>query len=206
MAGAGACRSLLRQLSALTARLVRHEDVAARLPQGLDDARPAPARAPRRSDGCLLGERYLGLSRHLRGADIVHSQELGYWYTMQAARAKRELGFKLVLTVWETLPLLDAYRNVRTRPDPALALAETDLFLAATERARQGAAAGKPRRGVAQTVSRRASTWGASRRRARRARCRRSSPRPGSSGRRVTRTCCAPWRCCAPGATPRHGS
>ena len=84
----------------------------------------------------LPGERYLGLSRHLRGADIVHSQELGYWYTMQAARAKRELGFKLVLTVWETLPLLDAYRNVRTRPYRALALAETDLFLAATERAR----------------------------------------------------------------------
>ncbi len=85
----------------------------------------------------LPGERYLGLSRHLRGADIVHSQELGYWYTMQAARAKRELGFKLVLTVWETLPLLDAYRNVRTRPYRALALAETDLFLAATERARE---------------------------------------------------------------------
>jgi glycosyltransferase involved in cell wall biosynthesis len=82
------------------------------------------------------GERYLGLARHLRGAGIVHSQELGYWYTMQAARAKRALGFKLVLTVWETLPLLDAYRNVRTRPYRALALAETDLFLAATERAR----------------------------------------------------------------------
>jgi glycosyltransferase involved in cell wall biosynthesis len=84
----------------------------------------------------LPGERYLGLAGHLRGADIVHSQELGYWYTMQAARLKRRLGFKLVLTVWETIPLLDSYRNVRTRPYRALALAGTDLFLAATERAR----------------------------------------------------------------------
>jgi glycosyltransferase involved in cell wall biosynthesis len=84
----------------------------------------------------LPGERYLGLARHLEGADIVHAQELGYWYSMQAARLKRKLGFKLVLTVWETLPLMDAYRNVRTRPYRALTLAETDLFLASTARAR----------------------------------------------------------------------
>jgi glycosyltransferase involved in cell wall biosynthesis len=82
------------------------------------------------------GERYLRLAPHLRGADIVHSQELGYWYSMQAARLKRRLGFKLALTVWETLPFLGAYRNVRTRPYRELVLAETDLFLAATARAR----------------------------------------------------------------------
>jgi glycosyltransferase involved in cell wall biosynthesis len=41
-----------------------------------------------------------------------------------------------VLTVWETLPMLDAYRNVRTRAYRKITLAETDLFLAATERAR----------------------------------------------------------------------
>lgn len=84
----------------------------------------------------LPGDRYLRLARHLRGAAVVHSQELGYWYSMQAARLKRRLGFKLALTVWETLPLLGAYRNVRTRPYRELVLAETDLFLAATERAR----------------------------------------------------------------------
>ena len=82
------------------------------------------------------GERYLRLSPHLRGADIVHSQELGYWYSEQAARLRRELAFKLVLTVWETLPFLDSYRNVRTRPYRRRVLAETDLFLAATERAK----------------------------------------------------------------------
>ena len=82
------------------------------------------------------GERYLGLGGALRGAHIVHAQELGYWYSMQAAKLKARLGFRLVLTVWETIPLLDAYRNVRTRRYRALTLRETDLFLAATERAR----------------------------------------------------------------------
>jgi glycosyltransferase involved in cell wall biosynthesis len=82
------------------------------------------------------GERYLRLASHLQGADIVHSQELGYWYSDQAARLRDRLGFRLVLTVWETLPFLDSYRNVRTRPYRRRVLAGTDLFLAATERAR----------------------------------------------------------------------
>ena len=82
------------------------------------------------------GDRYLGLAAELSGADIVHSQELGYWYSMQAARLKARLGYRLVLTVWETLPFMDAYRNVRTRRYREWTLRETDLFLAATERAR----------------------------------------------------------------------
>ena len=82
------------------------------------------------------GDRYLGLRAKLRDAQIVHSQELGYWYSMQAARLKRRLGFRLVLTVWETIPLLDAYRNVRTRGYRRETIAATDLFLAVTERAR----------------------------------------------------------------------
>jgi glycosyltransferase involved in cell wall biosynthesis len=82
------------------------------------------------------GDRYLGLRAKLRGADIVHTQELGYWYSMQAAKLKPHLGFRLVMTVWETIPFLDAYRNARTRAYRARALAQTDLFLAATERAR----------------------------------------------------------------------
>jgi glycosyltransferase involved in cell wall biosynthesis len=81
------------------------------------------------------GDRYLGLRQHLEGAQIVHAQELGYWYSAQAARLKPTLGFRLVQTVWETLPFLDAYRNVRTRPYRRAVLGATDLFLAATERA-----------------------------------------------------------------------
>lgn len=85
----------------------------------------------------LPGDRYLNLAGHLAGADIVHSQDLGFWYSMQAARLKEQLGFKLALTVWETIPFLDTYRNVRTRPYRRLVLERTDSFLATTERARR---------------------------------------------------------------------
>jgi glycosyltransferase involved in cell wall biosynthesis len=82
------------------------------------------------------GDRYLGLRAKLRDADIVHTQELGYWYSMQVADLKPSLGFQMVTTVWETIPFLSSYRNVRTRAYRSKVLAQTDLFLAATERAR----------------------------------------------------------------------
>ena len=84
----------------------------------------------------LPGDRYLSPREAFQGADIVHSQDLGFWYSMQAAKHKDELGYKLVLTVWETIPFLGAYRNVRTRPYRRRVLEATDLFLATTERAR----------------------------------------------------------------------
>jgi glycosyltransferase involved in cell wall biosynthesis len=84
----------------------------------------------------IPGDRYVRPADAFRGAAIVHSQDLGFWYSMQAARLRRRLGFKLVLTVWETIPFLHAYRNVRTRPYRDLVLRETDLFLAATQRAK----------------------------------------------------------------------
>ena len=98
----------------------------------------------------IPGDRYLRPRRAFRGADIVHSQDLGFWYSMQAAKHKAELGYRLVLTAWETIPFLDAYRNARTRPYRRRVLAGTDLFLAATERARlallmEGAAAARIR-------------------------------------------------------------
>lgn len=83
------------------------------------------------------GERFLDLGAQLRDADIVHTAELGNWYSAQAAGLKRRLGFKLVVTAWETLPLRDAYRNVRTRPYARSVLAEADRFIATTERARE---------------------------------------------------------------------
>lgn len=94
-----------------------------------------PSNAAGRGLTRAVGERYLGLSDRLRGADIVHAAELGYWFSMQAARLRPELGFKLALTVWETLPFVDAYRNVRTRRYRRDVLAGTDLFLPTTERA-----------------------------------------------------------------------
>jgi glycosyltransferase involved in cell wall biosynthesis len=83
----------------------------------------------------LPGDRYLRPEPAFAGADIVHAQELGYWYAMQAARLKARLGYRLVLTVWETLPFRATYRNVRTRPYRRRVLEAADLFLATTERA-----------------------------------------------------------------------
>jgi glycosyltransferase involved in cell wall biosynthesis len=79
---------------------------------------------------------YLGLGDALEGADIVHAAELGTWFTADAARNKAPGRYGLVATVWETIPFRDTYRRRATQENRALALAETDLFLATTERAR----------------------------------------------------------------------
>jgi glycosyltransferase involved in cell wall biosynthesis len=95
---------------------------------------------PRGSIGRLLirarGERFLRLGTRLREADIVHVAELGNWYSAQAARLKARFGFKLVVSAWETLPLRDSYRNLRTRPYARDVIRAGDRFLPATERAR----------------------------------------------------------------------
>src|SRR5688500_873206 len=83
------------------------------------------------------GDRYLDLERHLSGADIVHSAELGVWFSGQPAALKERLGFRLVLTVWETIPFRETFRAARGRGYRRDALAHADLFLAATERARR---------------------------------------------------------------------
>jgi glycosyltransferase involved in cell wall biosynthesis len=83
----------------------------------------------------VLGDRYLGGADSFASADIVHAEELSYWFSAEAARRKRDNGFRLVQTVWETLPLMDAYRNRHASRYRRLVLAATDLFLPATERA-----------------------------------------------------------------------
>jgi glycosyltransferase involved in cell wall biosynthesis len=87
------------------------------------------------------GDRYLGLERLLAGADIVHSAELGWWFSAQPAALKERLGFRLVLTVWETIPFIDRFldpvRARRVRRGKPVSLDAADLYLAATERARR---------------------------------------------------------------------
>jgi glycosyltransferase involved in cell wall biosynthesis len=83
----------------------------------------------------LLGDRYLSAEHAFASADVVHAEELSFWFAAEAARRKRRHGFKLVQTVWETLPFLGTYRNRHARRNRELVLAETDLFLPATERA-----------------------------------------------------------------------
>jgi len=82
----------------------------------------------------VAGDRYLHLDEALRGADIVHAEELSFWFSASAARAAGT--FKLVQTVWETIPFLDAFRNRHARQYRAQVLERTDLFLPATQRAR----------------------------------------------------------------------
>jgi len=82
------------------------------------------------------GDRYLGLRRQLAGADIVHTLELGNPWSAQPAALRERLGFKLVVTVWETIPLLGTYRYLRGRAQRRRTLAAADLFLATTQRAR----------------------------------------------------------------------
>jgi glycosyltransferase involved in cell wall biosynthesis len=83
----------------------------------------------------VLGDRYLSAEQAFATADIVHAEELSFWFAAEAAKRRRSHGFKLVQTVWETLPFLNTYRNRHARRYRELVLAETDLFLPATERA-----------------------------------------------------------------------
>lgn len=86
----------------------------------------------------LGGERYLADSDAAYArADIVHAEELSFWFAADAARRKTRHGYKLVQTVWETLPLLATYRNRQARRYRKEVLGATDLFLPVTERARQ---------------------------------------------------------------------
>jgi glycosyltransferase involved in cell wall biosynthesis len=102
-------------------------------------ARARRDRLPRGRFGDLAsrvpGDGYVDLEHHLADADIVHSAELGVWFSGQPARLKERLGFRLVLTVWETIPFRDTFRAARGRAYRRDALEHADLFLAATERA-----------------------------------------------------------------------
>jgi glycosyltransferase involved in cell wall biosynthesis len=109
-----------------------------------DGLRAVPARAlrdllPRGPLGELsagvLGDRYLSADDAFARADIVHAAELSFWFAADAARRRRRGNFRLLQTVWETLPMLVAYRNRHARRFREQVLAGTDLFLPATERA-----------------------------------------------------------------------
>jgi len=82
-----------------------------------------------------LPDRVLHAERTYASADIIHAEELSLWFTAQAARLKARLGYRLVVTVWETLPLLDAFRNPHGRRYRAATLAAADLFLAVSQHA-----------------------------------------------------------------------
>ena len=83
----------------------------------------------------VIGDRYQDADEAFAWADIVHAEELGFWFAADAARRRAGAGFRLVQTVWETLPMLRAYRNRQARLYREAVLPATDLYLPATERA-----------------------------------------------------------------------
>ena len=99
------------------------------------------ARLPRGRFGTLathaVGDSYLDLETLVRGAAIVHTAELGPWFAAQPARLRRRNGFRLVVTVWETIPSRSTFRTARAAANRRAVLAETDLFLPTTGRARR---------------------------------------------------------------------
>ena len=85
----------------------------------------------------LIGDAYLDTEALVRGAAIVHTAELGPWFAAQPARLRQSHGFRLVTTVWETIPFRSTFRTARAASNRLALLAETDLFLPTTERARR---------------------------------------------------------------------
>jgi glycosyltransferase involved in cell wall biosynthesis len=85
----------------------------------------------------VTGDRYVDADEAFAWADVVHAAELSYWFAADAARRKSRNAYRLTLTVWETIPFLDAYRNRYARVYRRETLAAGDLFLPTTERARQ---------------------------------------------------------------------
>jgi glycosyltransferase involved in cell wall biosynthesis len=84
----------------------------------------------------ITRDRYVDADEAFEWADIVHAEELSYWFAGDAARRKPRCGYRLALTVWETMPFLGTYRNRAARGYRQATLAATDLFLPTTERAK----------------------------------------------------------------------
>jgi len=77
-----------------------------------------------------------GLDRRLEGFDLVHTADPCYYYSYQAAAAKKRLGYKLVVTQWQNVPFAGEYLpGLRKRKYTVLR--ETDHFVAVTQRARE---------------------------------------------------------------------
>ncbi|WP_028058000.1 glycosyltransferase [Candidatus Solirubrobacter pratensis] len=85
-----------------------------------------------------LRDRFRGGDDVFGSTDLVHAEELSLWFSADVARLKRRHGFRLAVTVWETIPLLEAYRSPHARAWRRETLAEADLFIASTDRARHG--------------------------------------------------------------------
>ncbi len=76
----------------------------------------------------------LGLDKRLKGFDIVHSWDLCFYHTYQAAKLKKKYGYKLVLTTAENVPFLFG-KNPFSKKRIERIVQSADMFLPLTKRA-----------------------------------------------------------------------
>ena len=77
-----------------------------------------------------------GVTKELKDFDILHVADVSYYYSYQAAKAKRKYGSKLVAAHSENLPFFFG-RNFISRRRIAWTVGEVDLFLPRTQRAKE---------------------------------------------------------------------
>jgi glycosyltransferase involved in cell wall biosynthesis len=77
-----------------------------------------------------------GLSRKLKSFDILHIPEVSYYYSYQAAKAKKKYGLKMIATHAENIPFPYG-RSLFSRWRISKVIKEVDLFLPLTQRARE---------------------------------------------------------------------
>lgn len=82
------------------------------------------------------GQWMYGLANHLKGFDIVHTSDYCHFFSYQAARAKRKLGYKLVAIHYENIPFARETKPLARKLKSAL-YREADGLFAMSERARQ---------------------------------------------------------------------
>jgi glycosyltransferase involved in cell wall biosynthesis len=112
-----------------------------RLRAATDFMRMLPARLRRYGDFTLrhvleMHAPFVGLERQLKNFDIIHTADAHYFYSYQAVRAKQRYGNKVVVTQWENIPFLFE-RRIGARRRKQKTLANVDLFIAVTERAKE---------------------------------------------------------------------
>lgn len=133
-------------IHAIAARHTAHSTAHVRLPVVRLHCSDGPLHwlpQPLAVAGGLVLDRLLGVNQalfrlgsHLKGFDIVHTADPAYYYSYQAAKLRRRLGFKLIATQWENIPLAHEWPPAQRRRKRQV-LAAADHFAAVTERARE---------------------------------------------------------------------
>ncbi|CUS97402.1 glycosyltransferase family 4 protein [Candidatus Kryptobacter tengchongensis] len=86
----------------------------------------------------LFWQKMFGLEKVLKNFDIIHSADIEYYYTYQAAKARLKYNSRLVITQWQNIPFAYAsrgYKFVESKRFEILKKA-VDAIIAKSERAK----------------------------------------------------------------------